>query len=49
MNEVRYTEITTEEEGQRVDNYLFRLLKGVPKSHIYRLIRGGEVRVNKKE
>ncbi|WP_133126804.1 RluA family pseudouridine synthase [Legionella nagasakiensis] len=48
MNEVRYTEISAEEEGQRVDNYLLRLLKGVPKSHIYRLIRNGEVRVNKK-
>jgi 23S rRNA pseudouridine955/2504/2580 synthase len=36
------------EEGaeQRVDNYLTRLLKGVPKSHIYRIVRSGEVRVN---
>ena len=36
------------EEGaeQRVDNYLTRLLKGVPKSHIYRILRSGEVRVN---
>jgi 23S rRNA pseudouridine955/2504/2580 synthase len=33
-------------EGQRIDNYLTRLLKGVPKSHIYRILRGGEVRVN---
>ncbi len=48
MQKVRYNEITTEEEGQRLDNYLVRILKGVPKSHIYRLIRGGEVRVNKK-
>lgn len=48
MNDVRYTEITAEEEGQRLDNYLIRVLKGVPKSHIYRIIRGGEVRVNKK-
>jgi len=48
MSDVRYTEITAEEEGQRLDNYLIRVLKGVPKSHIYRLIRGGEVRVNKK-
>ncbi|MEA3154983.1 MAG: rRNA pseudouridine synthase [Betaproteobacteria bacterium] len=31
---------------QRVDNYLTRLLKGVPKSHIYRILRSGEVRVN---
>lgn len=48
MNEVSYKEITKEEEGQRLDNYLIRILKGVPKSHIYRIIRGGEVRVNKK-
>lgn len=48
MNEVSYREISSEEEGQRLDNYLIRILKGVPKSHIYRIIRGGEVRVNKK-
>ena len=48
MNDVHYKEITTEEDGQRLDNYLLRILKGVPKSHIYRIIRGGEVRVNKK-
>ena len=35
-------------EGQRVDNYLLSKLKGVPKSHIYRIIRRGEVRINKK-
>jgi 23S rRNA pseudouridine955/2504/2580 synthase len=33
--------------GQRVDNFLSRMLKGVPKSHIYRILRSGEVRVNK--
>ena len=33
--------------GQRLDNYLIKLLKGVPKSRIYRIIRKGEVRVNK--
>ena len=33
--------------GQRVDNFLSRILKGVPKSHIYRILRSGEVRVNK--
>lgn len=48
MSDVRYTEISAEEEGQRLDNYLMRILKGVPKSHIYRIIRGGEVRINKK-
>ncbi len=45
---VRYVEINAEEDGQRLDNYLMRILKGVPKSHVYRIIRGGEVRVNKK-
>ena len=34
-------------EGQRLDNFLMRILKGVPKSHVYRVIRSGEVRVNK--
>jgi 23S rRNA pseudouridine955/2504/2580 synthase len=33
--------------GQRLDNFLIRLLKGVPKTHVYRVIRSGEVRVNK--
>ncbi|MCW5666867.1 MAG: RluA family pseudouridine synthase [Piscinibacter sp.] len=33
--------------GQRLDNFLLRLLKGVPKTHVYRVIRSGEVRVNK--
>ena len=35
-------------EGQRIDNFLTKTLKGVPKSHIYRILRSGEVRVNKK-
>jgi 23S rRNA-/tRNA-specific pseudouridylate synthase len=34
-------------EGQRLDNFLLRVCKGVPKTHIYRIIRSGEVRVNK--
>ena len=34
-------------DGQRLDNFLIKLLKGVPKTHIYRVIRSGEVRVNK--
>ena len=33
--------------GQRLDNYIFRIAKGVPKSHVYRIVRSGEVRVNK--
>ncbi len=44
---VRTVCIDDESAGQRVDNYLLRLLKGVPKTHVYRLIRSGEVRVNK--
>lgn len=48
MTDVRYNEINAGEDGQRLDNYLIRILKGVPKSHIYRIIRGGEVRINKK-
>ena len=42
---------TEEDEGssdQRIDNFLCKLLKGVPKSHIYRILRSGEIRVNKK-
>ena len=38
--------IDAESAGQRLDNYLLRMLKGVPKTHIYRVIRSGEVRVN---
>lgn len=33
-------------EGQRVDNFLLKILKGVPKSHVYRILRSGEIRVN---
>lgn len=39
-------EIGSEASGQRVDNFLLRQCKGVPKSHIYRILRSGEVRVN---
>ena len=39
-------EVGEDGAGQRVDNYLTKLLKGVPKSHIYRILRSGEVRVN---
>lgn len=43
------TQIIVDEasEGQRIDNFLAKKLKGVPKSHIYRILRSGEVRVNK--
>jgi 23S rRNA pseudouridine955/2504/2580 synthase len=43
---VRLVIVTADEAGQRIDNFLARYLKGVPKSHIYRVIRRGEVRVN---
>src|SRR5258706_4738024 len=38
--------ISEDAGGQRIDNYLVKLLKGVPKSHVYRILRSGEVRVN---
>lgn len=44
---VRLVEVGAEEAGQRVDNFLLKHLKGVPKGHVYRLLRTGQVRVNK--
>jgi len=44
---VRMVEVTEENDGQRLDNFLLRICRGVPKSHIYKAVRGGEVRVNK--
>jgi len=44
---VSFVQIDEEDAGQRIDNYLVRILKGVPKSHVYRILRSGEVRVNK--
>ena len=43
---VRWIDVAEEEAGQRLDNFLMARLKGVPKSHIYRVLRSGEVRVN---
>ena len=45
--QVRFVTIDAERAGQRIDNFLMTELKGVPKSRIYRLVRTGEVRVNK--
>lgn len=45
---VSFRTVSEEEAGARIDNYLIRILKGVPKSMIYRVLRKGEVRVNKK-
>ncbi len=44
---VRWLDIGPENEGQRLDNFLFKELKGVPKTRIYRIVRKGKVRVNK--
>ena len=44
---VQWCEISSENSGQRLDNFLITKLKGVPKTRIYRIIRKGEVRVNK--
>lgn len=46
--QVKFYTIDSEDTGQRIDNFLLKTLKGVPKSHIYRLLRKGEIRVNKK-
>ena len=45
---VRFFTVEADDAGQRIDNYLLKTLKGVPKSMIYRLLRKGEIRVNKK-
>ena len=45
--EVGWLTVDAESAGQRLDNFLIRHLKGVPKTHVYRIIRSGEVRLNK--
>ncbi|MBP6563034.1 MAG: 23S rRNA pseudouridine(955/2504/2580) synthase RluC [Neisseriaceae bacterium] len=45
---VNFLTVTEEDAAQRLDNFLIKVLKGVPKSHIHRIIRAGEVRINKK-
>jgi len=45
---VQMVTVSDDEAGQRIDNFLLKHLKGVPKSRIYRILRKGEVRVNKK-
>jgi 23S rRNA pseudouridine955/2504/2580 synthase len=44
---VSYVTVGPESAGQRLDNFLLRLAKGVPHSHVYRIVRSGEVRVNR--
>ena len=46
---VNWLAVGEDAQGQRVDNYLVKILKGVPKSHIYRILRSGEVRVNRRK
>ncbi|MCX8017850.1 MAG: RluA family pseudouridine synthase [Rhodocyclaceae bacterium] len=43
---VTFLDVGEEGAGQRIDNFLFKRMKGVPKSHVYRILRSGEVRVN---
>lgn len=45
--QVKLVEVDEDSAGQRLDNFLIRRLKGVPKTHVYRIIRSGEVRLNK--
>ncbi len=44
---VTFLEVGEDGAGQRIDNFLLKRLKGVPKSHVYRILRSGEVRVNR--
>lgn len=46
-SKVTFADISADEAGQRIDNFLLAKLKGVPKSKIYKIVRKGEVRVNK--
>lgn len=47
-SKVSFVTIDEDMAGQRIDNYLLRVLKGVPKTRVYRIVRKGEVRINKK-
>lgn len=47
-NQVSFIEVDENAAGQRIDNFLIRVNRGVPKSHMYRILRSGEVRVNKR-
>jgi 23S rRNA pseudouridine955/2504/2580 synthase len=46
LHNVSNVKVSDGEAGQRIDNFLIRLCKGVPRSHVYRILRSGEVRVN---
>ncbi len=45
--QVQMLTISEEDVGQRIDNFLLKICKGVPKSHVYQILRSGQVRVNK--
>ncbi len=47
MSQVRFIQVTADYQGQRLDNFLLRELRGVPKTRIYKALRKGEIRVNK--
>lgn len=47
QTKVKFLEVSGDYAGQRLDNYLLRELKGLPRSRLYRLLRKGEIRVNK--
>ncbi len=46
-DQVSYVTVDDNGAGQRLDNFLLKIAKGVPKSHIYRIVRSGEVRINR--
>jgi 23S rRNA pseudouridine955/2504/2580 synthase len=48
INPIQFITIDDSSSGQRIDNFLFKILKNVPYSHVYKIINKGEVRVNKK-
>ena len=48
VHKVRFVTIDASHAGQRIDNFLLRELKDAPRSYVYRILRKGEVRVNKK-
>lgn len=48
MQTIQYFTVTNDASGQRLDNFLMSRLKGLPKSRLYRIIRKGELRINKK-
>lgn len=48
FSRVNYITVTPNQDGQRIDNFLLARLKGLPRSHLYKLIRDDEIRINKK-